>query len=1078
VFTHFFIDRPILSAVISILIVLAGAVSMSVLPIEQYPDMAPPQVTIEARYPGATAEVIANNVAAPVEAQLNGLDNLLYFYSASSSSGNVQIVAVFKPGSDPDINQVNVQNRLSQAMPQLPQVVVQQGLKVDKKSPSIMMVVSVYSPDDRYDAAYIANYANLYVLDELKRVPGANRSSVFGLPDIAMRIWLRPDRMAQLGITVDEVSAAIQSQNQTFGIGQIGAPPAPPSVEQQFVVTAQGLLTKPEEFESIIVRTEKDGAAIVRIKDIGRAELSQRDYSMPSRMNGKTATTIGVYQQPGANAVETAEGVRTKMEELKAKFPTGLDYKIVLDTSQFTLYSIDKVVHTFFEAVLLVVLVVFVFLQSLRATIIPILAVPVSIVGTFIGMYLFGFSINMLTMFGMILAIGLVVDDAIVVVENIEANITQKGLSSLAAAKAAMTEIAGALISIVLVLLAVFLPVAFLGGITGTLYKQFAITIAIAMVISGIMALTLSPALAAIIIKAHHGKKNRFFQKFENGFESLQRGYLGGVARVMQQWPVSLIMFGGVIVSILLMFRILPASFVPEEDQGYFFVLAQVSDTASLNVTSRFSQELEHILLKDPAVQDVGTVNGYSFVDSQQNNSAALIFALLKPFEERKDESMLSFETLKRINAQFATRKDGVAFAVNPPSIPGLGTTGGFEFYIQNRGSGDPRVTEAAFKTFLKKARERKELQGVNTTFSADSQQLFVDLDRNKAEILGVQVADVFKTMQAYFGSQVAGQFSQFSRVWFVIIQADADYRMNPEDFSKVFVQSSSGANVPLSALITTRYVASPKLMTRFNGFPAVKITGSQAPGYSSGDAIRAMEEVAHNTLPGDFAYAWAGQALQEKGAGGTSSSAFIFGLIVVFLLLAAQFEKWTLPIAVVLTVPFAVLGALLLTWVLGLENDVYFQVGLVTLVGLSAKNAILICEFAIERVRHGMPPREAAIEAAGLRLRAIVMTSFAFILGCVPLAIATGPGANSLRAIGTGVIGGMLASTLIAILFVPLFFWLLESMSAKFASQKTPNGRQSRIPPEEVEVPHDAKQREALPEEVGEPHNAKQKDD
>jgi multidrug efflux pump len=1078
VFTHFFIDRPILSAVISILIVLAGAVSMSVLPIEQYPDMAPPQVTIEARYPGATAEVIANNVAAPIEAQLNGLDNLLYFYSASSSSGNVQIVAVFKPGSDPDINQVNVQNRLSQAMPQLPQVVVQQGLKVDKKSPSIMMVVSVYSPDDRYDAAYIANYANLYVLDELKRVPGANRSSVFGLPDIAMRIWLRPDRMAQLGITVDEVSAAIQSQNQTFGIGQIGAPPAPPSVEQQFVVTAQGLLTKPEEFESIIVRTEKDGAAIVRIKDIGRAELSQRDYSMPSRMNGKTATTIGVYQQPGANAVETAEGVRTKMEELKAKFPTGLDYKIVLDTSQFTLYSIDKVVHTFFEAVLLVVLVVFVFLQSLRATIIPILAVPVSIVGTFIGMYLFGFSINMLTMFGMILAIGLVVDDAIVVVENIEANITQKGLSSLAAAKAAMTEIAGALISIVLVLLAVFLPVAFLGGITGTLYKQFAITIAIAMVISGIMALTLSPALAAIIIKAHHGKKNRFFQKFENGFESLQRGYLGGVARVMQQWPVSLIMFGGVIVSILLMFRILPASFVPEEDQGYFFVLAQVSDTASLNVTSRFSQELEHILLKDPAVQDVGTVNGYSFVDSQQNNSAALIFALLKPFEERKDESMLSFETLKRINAQFATRKDGVAFAVNPPSIPGLGTTGGFEFYIQNRGSGDPRVTEAAFKTFLKKARERKELQGVNTTFSADSQQLFVDLDRNKAEILGVQVADVFKTMQAYFGSQVAGQFSQFSRVWFVIIQADADYRMNPEDFSKVFVQSSSGANVPLSALITTRYVASPKLMTRFNGFPAVKITGSQAPGYSSGDAIRAMEEVAHNTLPGDFAYAWAGQALQEKGAGGTSSSAFIFGLIVVFLLLAAQFEKWTLPIAVVLTVPFAVLGALLLTWVLGLENDVYFQVGLVTLVGLSAKNAILICEFAIERVRHGMPPREAAIEAAGLRLRAIVMTSFAFILGCVPLAIATGPGANSLRAIGTGVIGGMLASTLIAILFVPLFFWLLESMSAKFASQKTPNGRQSRIPPEEVEVPHDAKQREALPEEVGEPHNAKQKDD
>ncbi len=1036
-FTHFFIDRPILSAVISILIVLAGAVSMSVSPIEQYPDMAPPQVTIDARYPGATAEVIANNVAAPIEAQLNGIDNLLYYYSNSSSSGNIQIVVVFKPGSNPDINQVNVQNRLSQAMPQLPSVVVQQGLIVDKMSPSIMMVVSIFSPDDRYEDSYIANYTNLYVLDELKRVPGANRSKTFGLADIAMRVWLRPDRMAQLGITVDEVSAAIQSQNQTFGIGQLGAPPVPPNVEQQFVVTAQGLLTKPEEFENIIVRTAKEGAAIVRIKDIGRVELSRRDYSMPSRMNGKTATTIGVYQQPGANAVETAAGVRKKMEELKAKFPTGLDYKIVLDTSQFTLYSIDKVVHTFFEAVVLVVLVVFVFLQSLRATIIPILAVPVSIVGTFVGLYLFGFSINMLTMFGMILAIGLVVDDAIVVVENVETNITKKGLGPMAAAKEAMTEIAGALISIVLVLLAVFLPVAFLGGVTGTLYKQFAITIAIAMVISGIMALTLSPALAAIIIKAHHGKKNRFFLAFENTFESLQRGFLGNVARVMHLWPVSLIVFGGVVACILLMFRILPASFVPDEDQGYFFVLAQVSDTASLSVTSRFTHELEQTLLQDPAVQDVGTINGYSFMDAMPNNSASLMFALMKPFDERKDANLLSFDTLKRVNAQFAARNDGIAFAVNPPSIPGLGTTGGFEFYMQNRGSGDSRATDAALQAFLTQARERKELQTVNTTFRANSQQLFVDLDRNKAEVLGVHVADVFNTMQGYFGSQVAGQFSLSSRVWFVIIQADADYRVNPEDFSKVFVRSSSGANVPLSALITTRYVVSPKVMNRFNGFPAVKITGSQAPGYSSGDAIRAMEEVARDTLPGDFDYAWAGQALQEKGAGGTSSSAFIFGLIVVFLLLAAQFEKWTLPIAVVLTVPFAVLGALLLTWILGLENDVYFQVGLVTLVGLSAKNAILICEFAIERVRHGMPPREAAIEAAGLRLRAIVMTSFAFILGCVPLAIATGPGANSLRAIGTGVIGGMLASTLIAIFFVPLFFWLLESMSAKFASKK-----------------------------------------
>jgi len=477
------------------------------------------------------------------------------------------------------------------------------------------------------------------------------------------------------------------------------------------------------------------------------------------------------------------------------------------------------------------------------------------------------------------------------------------------------------------------------------------------------------------------------------------------------------------------------------EDQGYFFVVAQVQDTASLAVTARFTSDLEKVLLADPAVQDIGTVNGYSFIDGQQNNSAAIMFGLMKPFDERKDPKLLSFDTLRRLNAQFFVRRDGVAFAVNPPSIPGLGTTGGFEFYVQNRGSGDPRATDAALRAFLEKARKRPELQGVNTTFRANSQQLFVDLDRNKAEVLGVHVGDVFQAMQAFFGSQVAGQFSQFSRVWFVIIQADAEYRANPEDFQRVYVRSTSGANIPLSTLITTRYVASPKLVTRFNGFPAVKITGNPAPGFSSGDAIRAMEETAREALPGDFAFAWAGQALQEKESGSTSSSAFIFGLIVVFLLLAAQFEKWTLPIAVVLTVPFAILGALMLTWALGLENDVYFQVGLVTLVGLAAKNAILICEFAIERVHQGMAPREAAIEAAGLRLRAIAMTSFAFILGCVPLATASGPGANSLRAIGTGVIGGMLASTLIAIFFVPLFFWALESASERFGGGKAQGG-------------------------------------
>ncbi|HLB15916.1 MAG TPA: multidrug efflux RND transporter permease subunit [Burkholderiales bacterium] len=1036
-FTHFFIDRPILSAVISILILLGGAVAMVVSPISQYPELAPPQVTVEARYPGATAEVIANTVAAPIETQINGIDNLLYFSSVSSSSGNVSISVVFKPGSDPDINQVNVQNRVSQALPLLPQVVSQQGVTVDKKSSSIMMVLSIYSPDDRYDSTYIDNYSNLYVLEELKRVPGANRAQVFGLPDIAMRVWLRPDRMAQLGISVQEVTNAIQSQNQTFGIGQIGAQPTPAGVQQTFVVTAQGLLTKPQEFEDIIVRTAKQGTAIVRVRDIGRVELAKRDYSIASRMNGRTATTIGIFQQPGANAVQTAGAVRARLEELKKQFPTGLDYKITLDTSLFTLNSIDKVVHTFFEAVVLVVAVVFLFLQSLRATIIPILAVPVSIIGTFIGMYLLGFSINMLTMFGMILAIGLVVDDAIVVVETVEVNMTKHALSALAAAKQAMTEIAAALISIVLVLVAVFLPVAFLGGVTGTLYQQFAITIAISVVISGIMALTLSPALAAIIIKAHHGEKKGFFRWFENAFTRLTSGYVGTVARAIQAWPVALAVYGGLIALILVLFRVLPGSFVPDEDQGYFFIVVEAPDTASQGYVGALTEKVEKILAAEPAVQDVAVVNGYSLVDGTFRNNAAIFFPSMKPFEERTDPSQLTFSVLPRLNRQFAQLKEGFVLAINPPSIPGLGTTGGFEFYIQNRGAGDTRATSQAVQAYLAAARSRPELAGVNTTFRGATQQLFVDLDRSKAEVLGVPVQDAFQTMQSFFGSSIAGQFSQFSRVWWVVLQADAEYRVNPDDFNKVYVRSREGKMVPLSALITVRYVAAPKLLERFNGFPAVKITGNPAPGYSSGQALAAMEAVARETLPGDFSYAWAGQALQEKQAGGTSAIAFVAGLIVVFLLLAAQFEKWTIPVAVVLTVPIAILGALALTWVVGLENDVYFQVGLVTLVGLSAKNAILICEFAIERVHRGMAAREAAIEAAGLRFRAIVMTSLAFGLGCVPLAIATGPGANSLRAIGTGVIGGILASTVVAVLFAPLFFWMLESMSQRVAGEK-----------------------------------------
>ncbi len=1036
-FTHYFIARPILSAVISLLILLAGALAMLVTPIEQYPDMAPPQVSISASYPGATADVIAKTVAAPIEAQINGIDNLLYFYSTSASSGNVSINVLFTPGSNPDINQVNVQNRVSQAMSQLPQTVVQQGVTVQTQSSAFMMVVSVFSPDGRFDSTYIDNYSNLYVLDELKRIPGANRASVLGLPDIAMRVWLRPDRLAQLGVTTQEVANAIQSQNQAFGIGQLGSSPALPSVQQSFVVTAQGMLSTPEEFEDIIIRTDQSGAATLRLRDVGRVELAKLDYSVGSRMNGKTATTIAIYQQPGANAIETSRLVRERLSELKQQFPAGLDYKIVIDTSDFTKESINKVEHTFFEAVVLVVLVVFVFLQSLRATIIPILAVPISIIGTFIGMHLLGYSINMLTLFGMILAIGLVVDDAIVVVEAVEENMSAHSLSPFEAAKRAMSEIAGALISIVMVLLAVFIPTMFLGGVTGTLYQQFAVTVALSIVISGIVALTLSPALAALVLKNKHQEKKGFFLWFERGFERVRLGYLHGVRWMLHHRAIGFTLFVGLLAGIVWMFSVVPSSFVPDEDQGYFFVIMEAPDTASAKVIGQLSSEVESILRNHPAIADIGTVNGYSLLDGQVKNNAALIFVLLKPFAERSDPSMSVFNVLPQLNRQFAALKEGQVFAINPPSIPGLGTTGGFEFYLQNRGTGDTQTTQQVLNEFLQKARQRPELQGVNSTFKAYTQQLFVDLDRSKAEILDVPVADVFQAMQALFGSQIVGQFSQFSRIWWVVMQADAEYRAEPDDFKDVYIKSRQGTMVPLSALITTRYIAAPKILTRFNGFPSVKVTGNAADGFSSGQALNAMEEVAREVLPSDFAYAWAGQALQEKSSGSTSSAAFVFGLIVVFLLLAAMFEKWTLPLAVVLSVPFAILGALLLTKALDLQNDVYFQVGLVVLVGLAAKNAILIVEFAIERVRHGMNVYDAAVEAAGLRLRAIVMTSFAFILGTIPLAIATGPGANSLHAIGTGVIGGMLASTLVATFFVPLFFVTLEELTAKPAQPK-----------------------------------------
>jgi multidrug efflux pump len=1039
--SRFCIDRPIFATVISIIITLAGAVAMLGLPIAQYPDITPPQITVAATYPGADAEVVANNVAAPIEQQVNGADRMIYMNSSSSSTGNMTLNVFFEIGTDPELAQVDVQNRVNLALPQVPTSVQQQGIQVQKKSSAFMMVIAIYSPDNRFDPTYVANYANLYVLDALKRIPGANQTAIFGTPDYAMRIWLKPDRMAQLGVTAADIQKAVANQNQQFAVGRLGQSPTGKAVEQSFAVTTPGRLTEPADFENIIIRAASGGAAIVRLKDVGRAELGQKDYSIRSTFQGKPATMMAVYQQPGANALDVSQQVTASLAELKKSFPEGLEYQVVMDTTEFTRVSIEDVVHTFFEALVLVVAVVYLFLQSLRATLIPVLAVPVSIIGTFIGMAALGFSINMLTLFGMVLAIGIVVDDAIVVIENVERNMHVHHLDPKEAARRAMDEVAGPVVAIVLVLCAVFVPVAFLSGITGQMYKQFAITIAISVVISGIVALTLSPALAAILLKPAHGKKNRFFRWFERNFERMTNGYSRSVALTIRRAGIALLLFAVMIGLTVVMMRIVPRSFLPPEDQGYLLGAVVMPDAASLDRTGAASSKVAEHFMKEKAVSGIAVVDGYSLLDAQNKNNASTFFVGFKDFGERyaseNRETQNAEAVLNRARQALSKVREGIILPVNPPSIPGLGTTGGMELWIQSKGEKTPQQLAEVVKAFTAKAKQAPELAGVTSTFNASSQQLMVDVDRDKAETLGVPVEDVYSAMQTMFGSLYVSQFNKFSRLWQVILQAEPGYRLKPDDLEQIFVRSADGNMVPLKSVVTTRYVTGPDLMTRFNNFPAVKITANPAPGYSSGQAIAALENIGSEVMPADLALAWSGEAFEEKKSGGASSAVFVFGLIMVFLILAAQYEKWTLPVGVLMAVPFAIFGAVLAIMMRGLSNDVYFQIGLTMLVALAAKNAILIFEFAVINREAGQTIYESAMTAARERLRPIVMTSLAFILGCVPLAIAVGASANSRISIGTGVIGGMLAATVIAVFFIPMFYYVIETMSAKFGRAK-----------------------------------------
>lgn len=1050
--SRFCIDHPIFASVISIIITLAGAVAMVASPIAQYPDITPPQITVSATYPGADADVVANNVAAPIEQQVNGADGMIYMNSSSSATGNLTLNVFFEIGRDPELAQVDVQNRVNLALPQLPSAVTAQGVQVQKKSSAFMMVIAIYSPGDRYDPVYVANYANIYVLDALKRIPGANQTAIFGTPDYAMRIWLKPDRMAQLGVTAAEVQDAVAAQNQQYAVGRLGQSPTGKPVEQSFTVTSAGRMTDASQFDDIIIRAATGGAAIVRLKDIGHAELGQKDYSIRGTYQGKPATMMAVYQQPGANALDVSNQVKATLASMKKDFPEGIEYKVVMDTTNFTRASIHDVVKTFFEAVVLVVLVVYLFLQSLRATLIPVLAVPVSIVGTFIGMKALGFSINMLTLFGMVLAIGIVVDDAIVVIENVERNMTVHKLDPKEAAKRAMDEVAGPVVAIVLVLCAVFVPVAFLGGITGQLYKQFAITIAISVVISGLVALTLSPALAAILLKPAH-RKNRFFRWFERQFERMTNGYAGGVAFTIKRAGIALLLFVGMIALSVVMIKKVPTSFLPPEDQGYLLGAVIMPDSASLDRTGKVGARVSDYFMKDPSVEGVAVIDGYSLLDNQNKNNAGTFFVGFKDFSERYTSENIRSQNAKAVlqKASQALGGDprGTILPVNPPSIPGLGTTGGLEVWVQSKGDKGVQQLAATVNDYLALAKKAPELARVTATFNASSQQMRVDVDREKAETLGVPVEQVYGTLQTMFGSLYVSQFIKSSRLWQVILQAEPQYRLVPEDLGRLYVRNRDNKMLPLSSVVTSHYVVGPDLMTRFNNFPAVKITANAAPGYSSGQAIAALERIGAQALPSDFALAWSGEAFEEKQSGSTSASVFAFGLVMVFLILAAQYEKWSLPFGVLMAVPFALFGALGAVMLRGLNNDVYFQIGLTMLVALAAKNAILIFEFAVLNREQGKSFYDAALIAARERLRPIVMTSLAFILGCVPLAIAKGASANSRISIGTGVIGGMLAATVIAVFFIPMFYYVIEHTVERFGRKKAaPREPEHRAPP------------------------------
>jgi HAE1 family hydrophobic/amphiphilic exporter-1/multidrug efflux pump len=1025
--TRFFITRPIFASVLSIIIVLAGLASAMQLPIAQYPQIAPPTVLVTATFPGASAETMAKTVAAPIEEELSGIENLLYFSSSADSSGTLTITATFEVGTDIDQATFNVSNRVNIALPRLPDDVRRTGLVVQKRSNDILIVVMLISDEVKHDTLYLSNYATLNVLDELKRIKGVGDATIFGGQDYSMRIWLRPDRMAQLGVTTSDIASAIRSQNAQYASGKIGQEPAPADQQLAYTVVAKGRLLEPEQFGNIVIRASGP-RGVLYLKDVARIELGAQSYNVRTTLNGQPGTGIPIFLQNGANALDTANAIKAKMDELKQRFPEGMDYVVPYDTSLFVKASIWEVVKTLGEAMVLILLVVYLFLQSWRATLIPIIAVPISLVGTFAGLWVFGFSINTLTLFAMVLSIGTVVDDAIIVLENIERLMEEEKLSPIKASIKAMEQVSGAIVAIVLVLCAVFVPVAFLGGIAGELYRQFAVTVAVAVVISGVVALTLTPALCAILLKKTHGE-SAFFKAFNRGFHNFTEFYTRTVELTIRHKITGTLVFIGFIAIAIYLLKIVPGSFVPPEDQGYVVTATILPDGATLSRTTKTSEAVRAAIAEDPAVSHQFVVNGFDLIGGGNKTSSATMFVAFKDWSER---SASAEDIVKKLTGIGMMQADGLAIAFNPPAIRGLGNSGGFEVYVQSRGDSDPLRLSGVVNSFIGELRKESRLTGINTFFRPNVPQLFVEVDEAKAISQDVPITDIYATLQSTMGSLYVNDFNRSGRTYRVQMQAEPQYRMKPEDLGRVYVRSQSGAMVPLSALSKVSDLVGAEQLERYNGLLSAKILGSGATGVSSGDAIKLVEEIAARNLPDNYQISWTGKAYQEKRTGSAAIFAFSFAIIMVFLILAAQFETWALPLAVIMAVPFALTGALLAVFLRGMPNDIYFQVGLITLIGLAAKNAILIVEFASQKMEEGVPVAQAAIEAARMRFRPIVMTSMTFVLGISPLVIATGAGSAARQSMGTGVFGGMIVATFIATVFIPLFFVWLSSKRAK----------------------------------------------